>query len=168
MLALLTAITAVLAMFATLRVGNFIKIPFKFISVFLTGVLFGPIWAGISAAFGDILNALIMPVGPFMPQITFIEFVSGFIFGLFMFKTHTNQKYFYLKVILCVFTQFLLDMFLTPIFLVQVGIFPSYSAALAIRLTASVFKAAIQALVLLFGKTYLKLFIRYMGNNNEY
>ena len=58
-LALLTAITVVLAVFCTIRVGSAIKIPLKFISVFLTAVIFGPWYAGLSAALGDILNLML-------------------------------------------------------------------------------------------------------------
>ncbi len=157
-LALLTAITVILAIFATIRVGNMIKIPLKFISVFITGVFFGPVWAAISATLGDVLNALIAPVGPFMPQITMIEFISGFIFGLFMYGTHESKQLYALRVILCVVMQFMLDMFFTPIFLVQVGYFPSYLSALAIRLPASLIKAALQTIVLFMGRAYLKRF----------
>ena len=156
-LALLTAITVILALTATIRIGNYIKIPLKFISVFLTGVLFGPLWAGASAAVGDIFNALFSPVGSFMPQITLVEFLSGFLFGFFIF---------YAKACLCVLAQFMLDMFVTPIFLVQVGIFPSYGSAIAVRFAASLLKAAMQSAVLLSGKAYLKFFAGRVARHN--
>ena len=91
-LAMLTAITVILALFATIRIGNMIKIPLKFISVFITGVFFGPVWAGVSAAIGDLMNSLLMPVGPFMPQIMMVEFLNGFAFGLFMYNSHENTR----------------------------------------------------------------------------
>lgn len=156
-LALLTAITVILAMTATIRIGSYIKIPLKFISVLITGVLFGPFWAGASAAVGDIFNAIFSPVGSFMPQITLVEFLSGFLFGFFMFGIHKNQAHFYVRAFLCVLFQFLLDMLVTPIFLVQAGIFPSYSAAIAVRFAASLLKAALQSAVLLSGRAYLGL-----------
>lgn len=166
-LALLTAITVILALFATIRIGNMIKIPLKFISVFITGVFFGPVWAGISAAIGDLMNSLIMPVGPFMPQIMMVEFLGGFGFGLFMYNSHENTRFYILRVIFCALVQFIIDMFLTPVFLVQVGYFPDYSAAIAIRLPASLIKAALQMLVMVGGKTYLKVFTKYMRINDE-
>ena len=165
-LALLTAITVILALTATIRIGNYIKIPLKFISVFLTGVLFGPLWAGASAAVGDIFNAFFSPVGSFMPQITLVEFLSGFLFGFFMFGTQKNQNRFYAKACLCVLAQFMLDMFVTPVFLVQAGIFPSYASAIAIRFAASLLKAAMQSAVLLSGKAYLKFFAGRVARNN--
>ncbi len=166
-LALLTAITALLAMFATIRVGNIVKIPLKFISVFVTGVFFGPFWAGISAAFGDILNALLMPVGNFLPQITAIEFVSGFVFGAFMFNTHENNNGYFLKAILCVIFQALIDLFLTSAALVQVGIFPSFTVAFNLRVIATLIKTILWAIVLFSAKGYLLLFSKYMGEKHE-
>ncbi len=166
-LALLTAITVILALFATIRIGNMIKIPLKFISVFITGVFFGPLWAGVSAAVGDLINSLLMPVGPFMPQIMMVEFFGGFVFGLFMYNSHEDTRLYALRVILCVLAQFAIDMFLTPVFLVQAGYFPDYSVAIAIRLPASLIKAAIQTVVLAAGKNYLKIFTKYMRVNDE-
>ena len=68
---------------------------------------------------------------------------------------------------LCVLVQLAIDMFLTPVFLVQAGYFPNYSAAIVIRFPASLIKAAIQAIVLAAGKNYLKIFTKYMRDNDE-
>lgn len=161
-LALLTAVCALLALTATVRIGNYIKIPFKFIAVYTTAVFFGPVWAGASAAIGDILNAVLSPVGDFMPQITLVEFIGGFLYGLTVFNIHTQKSGFITRVLACTVLQTALDMFITPIFLVQVGIFPSYRAALAIRLAASLAKAAAQATVMLCSRRYLILFSKYV------
>ena len=82
-LAMLTALTVVLAVYGTFRIGNVIKIPTKFITVFISAALYGPIWGGVVAAIGDLLNSFLMPVGPWLPQITIVEFLCGFMFGLF-------------------------------------------------------------------------------------
>lgn len=161
-LALLTAICAVLALTATVRIGNYIKIPFKFIAIYVTAVFFGPVWAGVSAALGDILNAFLSPVGDFLPQITLIEFIGGFLYGLTVFNLHTAKSGFITRVLLCTALQTALDMFITPIFLVQVGIFPTYRAALAIRLAAALIKATVQAAVMLCSRRYLILFSKYV------
>lgn len=166
-LALLTAITVILALFATVRIGNIVKIPLKFISVFITGVFFGPLWAGVSAAIGDILNSLLMPVGPFMPQITMVEFLYGFIFGACLYNAHKDGRFYLTKAILCVMCQLAIDMFLTPVFLVQAGYFPGYLAAITIRFPTSLIKAALQFVVIAMGKNYLKIFTRYMRVNDE-
>ena len=91
--AVFTAITAILGIYATFRIGNQIKIPTKFISVFFTGVIFGPLAGGIVGAIADILNSVLMPVGAPLPQITAVEFLNGVVFGLCFYKVRNNKKF---------------------------------------------------------------------------
>lgn len=151
-LALLTAITVVLAVFCTIRVGSAIKIPLKFISVFLTAVIFGPWYAGLSAALGDILNLLLAPSGAPLPLLTVLEFVNGFIFGLF-FYTNTQKSYF-LRAFICTFLLFLSDMFLTTAVLTHAGYFPTFWVGFGTRIVAGVIKWALQFAVLLLFKKH--------------
>lgn len=152
-LALLTAITVVLAVFCTIRVGSAIKIPLKFISVFLTAVIFGPWYAGLSAALGDILNLLLAPSGaPPLPLLTLLEFVNGFIFGLF-FYTKTQKSYF-LRALICTALLFLSDMFLTTAVLNHVGILPTFWVGFSTRIIAGIIKWALQFAVLLLFKKH--------------
>ena len=78
-LGLLAAITVILGLLATFRVGNLMKIPMKFITVFITGVLYGPISAGSVAAIADLIEASKMGINP---MITAVEFLCGFTFGI--------------------------------------------------------------------------------------
>lgn len=160
---ILTAITAILAMFFTFRVGNILKIPFKFISVFITGLFFGPVWAGISAAFGDILNALLMPVGAFMPQITLVEFISGFIYGIFLYDSMNSVKGYRLRVTACLIAQLLLDAFVTSFILTQSGIFPNLTFAITTRFPCAVLKIALQGIIIFPAKHYIKPLRRFIG-----
>ncbi len=151
-LALLTAITVVLAVFCTIRIGNAIKIPLKFISVFLTAVIFGPWYGGLSAALGDILNLILAPSGAPLPLLTVLEFLSGFIFGIF-FYPRTNKGYLF-RVILCTFILFLTDMFLTTAVLTHAGYFATFTVGFAARIVAGVIKWLLQFTVLLLFKKY--------------
>ena len=136
-LALLTAATVILSIFGTFRVGNQIKIPLKFLTVFLTGALYGPIAGGLVGAAGDILNAVLVPVGPLLPQITAVEFLYGAIFGLFFFKAENNGVY-YIRAAVCSLLQFLIGITVTTYILVDVGYFSSFGAAVIIRLPAAI------------------------------
>ena len=152
-LALLTAITVVLAVFCTIRVGPAIKIPLKFISVFLTAVIFGPWYAGLSAALGDILNLMLAPSGmPPLPLLTVLEFVNGFIFGLF-FYTNTQKSYF-LRAFICTLLLFLSDMFLTTAVLTHADLVPTFWVGFGTRIIAGVIKWALQFAVLLLFKRH--------------
>ena len=158
LLAMLTAITTILAIYCTFRIGNIIKIPFKFVSVFITGVLLGPISAGLVSMLGDILNTAIMPVGPFIPAISAIEFLVGFIFGIFFYNKDFLGKGYIIRALLCIILLFLTDTFLTPIPLVGAGYFPSYTVALITRLPAGLIKALLQFVFIIISKGYLKKF----------
>ena len=152
-LALLTAITVILAVFCTIRVGSAIKIPLKFISVFLTAVIFGPWYAGLSAALGDILNLMLAPSGAPLPLLTVLEFLSGFIFGIFFYKN--AEKSYFLRVLICTFLLFLSDMFLTTAVLTHAEYFPTFWVGFTTRIIAGVIKWAMQFAVLMLFKRHI-------------
>ena len=104
-LGLLISITIVLSMVSgNLRIGNFSKLTISFISVFIAAYIFGGITGGLVAAFADIISCFVNPVGPFMIQLTIIEFIFGFVYGLFFYKT--IKKLYIPMVILCCVIQF--------------------------------------------------------------
>ena len=142
LLSMLTAITVILAIYATFRVGNQIKIAMKFVTVFITGAVFGPLAAGIVAAVSDVLNAVLVPVGPLLPQITAVEFLYGVIFGLAFYKAKNNKAY-YLRAFLCSLAQFLISITLMSYILTRVGYFPSFYAAVTIRMPAALLTFAV-------------------------
>ena len=158
--ALLLAITVVLAIFGTFRIGNAIKIPIKFISVFISAYLFGPWIGGFCGGMGDILNALIVPVGAWLPQLTALEFLSGFIYGALFYSRKSRGAGYILRVVVCTVLLFLSDMLLTTAVLVQAGYFPSFEAAFSVRIAAGIIKAVLQLAVLSSGCGYLTLFKR--------
>ena len=159
-LAMLTALTVVLAVYGTFRIGNVIKIPTKFITVFISAALYGPIWGGVVAAIGDLLNSFLMPVGPWLPQITVVEFLCGFMFGLFFYKRAARYL---LRTVLCALALTALDIVLMSLLLTQVGYFPSFAAAVSIRALASAVKFALYIVVCLLLKKYLVSFERLMN-----
>ena len=151
LLGVFAAITAILGIFATFRIGNQIKVPLKFISVFMTGAMFGPVSGGVVAAVADILNATLVPVGPIMPQITAVEFVYGFIYGAFFINAKENKAYF-IRAVLCCLLQFIISITLMSFLLTQVGYFSSFGAAVAIRMPAALVTLALHLLVTCTGR----------------
>ena len=63
-------------------------------SVFLTGTIFGPVAGGVVAAVADVLNSVLFPVGPPLPQITAVEFMCGVIYGLCFYKVSWSDHVF--------------------------------------------------------------------------
>lgn len=129
-LGLLTAVTVILGVFATFRVGNLMKIPMKFITVFVVGVLYGPFSAGSVAAVADLVEASKMGINPL---ITAVEFLCGFVFGACFYKAKDNKRY-YLRVLTCAFLQFLIAFFIMSNILAAMGIYAGFWAAVWMRL----------------------------------
>lgn len=150
-LGILIAITVLLAIYMTFRVGNQIKIPMKFITIFVTGALYGPLSAGIVAAISDLLNAFLVPVGPPLPQITIIEFIGGVVFGLFFYRAK-NNKFYYLRAFFCSLCLFLIGLFITTNVLVGVGYFADFKSAVIIRIGALLLTFVIHMAVLSLAK----------------
>ena len=48
--------------------------------------MFGPITAGVAAAVADVLGMFIFPKGAYFPGFTFSAFVSGYLYGIFLYK----------------------------------------------------------------------------------
>ncbi len=129
-LGLLAAITVILGVFATFRVGNLIKIPMKFISVFIVGALYGPISAGAVASIADLIEASRLGINP---MITAVEFLCGFVFGICFYKAKDNKKY-YLRALICAVLQFLIAFTIMSKILAYMGIYAGFWAAAWMRL----------------------------------
>lgn len=161
LLGIFAAITAILGIFATFRIGNQIKIPLKFITVFITGAAFGPLSGGLVAAIADILNAVLVPVGPLMPQITAVEFCYGVIYGAFFYKAADNYVY-YLRATLCCVIQFVISITLMSWILTSVGYFSSFNAAVAIRMPAALVALALHLIVTCGGRKLIFTLRKYI------
>lgn len=161
-LALLIAITVLLAVYCTVRIGNGIKVSFKFISVFVTAALFGPVWGGAVGAIADVVAFFINPVGgTLLPQITFVEFLHGFVFGLFFFNVGSwqNAKT-VLRVIFCTIIQIVfLNLGLTTYFLMPL-MNMSFNALVALRAVSALISMVIYLAILSFMCKYISSFRR--------
>lgn len=67
----------------------FMKIGFTFLPIAISAILYGPVWAGIGAAIGDIITAMLLPYGYF-PGFTVSAFVTGAIYGFFLYRKSLN------------------------------------------------------------------------------
>ena len=66
------------------------KIGFGFAAVALCAMLFGPWWAALTAALGDLVGALLFPTGAFFPGFTLTAACTGLIFGLCLYRRSKN------------------------------------------------------------------------------
>jgi len=145
-LAMLIALAVVLGIYGTFRIGMGIKISTKFIPVFVAGALFGPLWGGLVGALSDVIAFVISPVGGgLIPQITMVEFLYGFTYGLVFFKVGSWSGYkavmkivFVILLHIFVFNLGLTSYFLAPILNME------YRAAIISRTPAALVNMAIQ------------------------
>lgn len=85
LLGLFVALEVILTRF--LSVENLIvRISFQFLPIAISAILFGPVMAGIGAAVADVLGMMIFPKGAYFPGFTFSSFVSGYLYGVFLYK----------------------------------------------------------------------------------
>ena len=62
------------------------KIGLGFAAVALSAMLYGPLWAALTAALGDLIGALLFPTGAYFPGFTLTAALTGLLFGLFLFR----------------------------------------------------------------------------------
>lgn len=88
----------------------FIRIGFGFLPVALLGIMYGPVWAGLSYVVGDILGMLIFPSGAFFPGFTLSAALTGFIYGIILYgKPVTWKRVFIAASIVCLGVNLFLD-----------------------------------------------------------
>lgn len=151
---LLIAVSAVLSvMSGYLRIGNISKLSISFVSVFLAAFLYGGPIGAIVCAVSDIISFAINPVAAFMPQLTLIEFIYGFIYGCLFYKT--NTKYYVFNLIICNIFLFAVNIFVKTAILSASFAIPYY-ALLISRLPLCLLQTALIFIVLILIKPFLK------------
>ncbi|MDO4745158.1 MAG: folate family ECF transporter S component [Bacillota bacterium] len=87
-MAFLVALEIILTRFCSVNTP-ILRIGFGFLPVSMMGILYGPIWAAMGYAVGDILGMLIFPSGVFFPGFTVTAVLTGLVFGFFL---HGKEK----------------------------------------------------------------------------
>lgn len=144
-LGILTALEIVLNRFLSLNAWN-LKIGFSFVPVALAGMLFGPLGGGVVGALGDLLGAVLFPIGPYFPGFTLTAFLTGAVFGLFLRKRRTA-----LSVLGAVaVNQLLLSLLLNSLW-ISILYGSPYGPLLGTRVIQCAILAPVQFIVLLLG-----------------
>lgn len=63
-----------------------IRIGFGFIPIAFTAIMFGPLVGGLAAALADVLGMIIFPKGAYFPGFTLSAFLTGALYGLFLYR----------------------------------------------------------------------------------
>ena len=87
---LMVALNVVLSRFLSINAWN-IKIGFTFVTVFAVAYLLGPIYGAITGALGDLIGALLFPIGEYFPGFTLTAALTGMMYGILL-KGNTETK----------------------------------------------------------------------------
>ena len=151
-LALLTAVEIVLSRFLSINAWN-IKIGFNFVPVVVAAILYGPLAAGIVAALGDFIGAILFPIGAYFPGFTLTAFLHGFIFGLFLHKSQGWPQ--------CIaavgINQFILSLFLNTLWISVLYDAP-YVPLLATRVIQCILLTVVQLVMI---RVISRVLVRY-------
>jgi len=104
---LLVAMEIVLNRFLSINAWN-IKIGFSFIPVVVAAIVYGPVYGAIVGGLGDLLGAIMFPIGQYFPGFTFTAVLMGLVWGFFLHKEQTLPRI----IIAAALNQFILGLFL--------------------------------------------------------
>lgn len=90
-MALLIALEIILSRLLSLSAWN-TKIGFSFVPVVIAAILLGPVYAGIVGALADFVGALLFPIGAYFPGFTLTAFLTGMVYGLFLYKRQSLPR----------------------------------------------------------------------------
>lgn len=103
---ILVAMEIILARFS-IHTWN-LKIGFTFIPIVVAAILYGSIAAGLVGAIGDVVSAILFPVGAYFPGFTLTAFLTGAVFGwCFRKKVSVFNVVFSVLVVQILISQFL-------------------------------------------------------------
>lgn len=88
---ILIALNIILSRFLSINAWN-LKIGFTFISVFIAAYFFGPVFGAIVAGLGDLLGAVLFPIGPYFPGFTATAVLTGLVYGVLLYKKQTPLR----------------------------------------------------------------------------
>ncbi len=154
LLGLLIAITFVLSSVSGyLRIGNISKLTISFISIFIAAYSYGGLVGGFVAVIADLISCFVNPVGPLMLQITLIEFIFGFTYGFFFYKT--TKKMYIINVFVCSVIQLIINILFKTLVLSISFVTPYYVLFLS-RLPMCIIQFIMIFAVLILIKDFMK------------
>lgn len=82
---LLVAIEIILTRFLSFQTP-IIRIGFGFIPIAFSAIMFGPVVGGLTGAIADVIGTMLFPVAGYFPGFTLSAFLSGAIYGIFLYR----------------------------------------------------------------------------------
>ena len=141
-LALLVALNLVLGRFCSFFIWSN-KIGFGFVPVFVAAHLYGPLAGGMVGALGDLLSAILFPIGPYFPGYTLSAALSGLVLGVFLHKGNSLPRVLGAVAV----NQWIISLLLTSFWISFTNLTP-YWPMVATRIPQCAIMTAVQLVVL--------------------
>ena len=68
------------------------KVGLGFAAIAVCAMLYGPAWAALCAALGDLAGALLFPTGAYFPGFTATAALTGLIYGMFLYRSRPGLR----------------------------------------------------------------------------
>lgn len=150
-LALMIGLNIVLSRFVSIKAMNF-KISFTFLTIVLSAYFYGYYGAIMVALFGDLLGALLFPIGPYNPLLTLTSIMCAAVYAYFFYKKDLSNKNIILA---CLINRFIISLFInTTIISLMYNL--SFKATFITRIYSSTVMFVVEVLALCFLRKYMK------------
>ena len=150
-LALMIGLNIVLSRFVSIKAMNF-KISFTFLTIVLSAYFYGYYGAIMVALFGDLLGALLFPIGPYNPLLTLTSIMCAVVYAYFLYKKDLSNKNIILA---CLINRFIISLFInTTIISLMYNL--SFKATFITRSYSSTVMFVVEVLALCFLRKYMK------------
>jgi len=127
-----------------------VRISFEFIPIAISAILFGPVTAGVAAAIADVLGMVIFPKGAYFPGFTLSAFISGYLYGIILYKKKITIVRTFAAVLVVIITTSLILNTIWLIYLTKNGAY----AILATRLVKCLVFLPVQTFMIYFTWKY--------------
>lgn len=141
-LAILVAMHIILSRFLSYSVWN-MKIGFDFLPVTVAAVVYGPAGAAVVGGLGDLVGALLFPIGPYFPGYTLSAALSGAVLGIFLHKQQSLPRVLGAVAV----NQWVISLLLTSFWISFTNLTP-YWPMVATRIPQCAIMTAVQLVVL--------------------
>lgn len=84
-ISLLMALQIILTRFCSINTP-IVRIGFGFLPIAIIAMMYGPMSAGVANAIADFMGVMLFPNGAYFPGFTLTAFLSGVIYGLFLYN----------------------------------------------------------------------------------
>ena len=150
-LALMIGLNIVLSRFVSIKAMNF-KISFTFLTIVLSAYFYGYYGAIMVALFGDLLGALLFPIGPYNPLLTLTSIMCAVVYAYFFYKKDLSNKNIILA---CLINRFIISLFInTTIISLMYNL--SFKATFITLIYSSTVMFVVEVLALCFLRKYMK------------